>query len=38
MEKMPRTATHFLGKKAEILSEVEIMPKIVIKFFRMSHG
>lgn len=29
----------FLGKKAEMLSEVEIVPKIVINFFfRMSQG
>lgn len=35
---MPRTAIHFLGKKVEILSEVKITPKIVIKLFRMSQG
>lgn len=35
---MPSTAIHFLGKKAEILSEVKITPKIVIKLFRMSQG
>lgn len=29
---MPGTAIHFLGKKAEILSEAEIVPKIVLNF------